>query len=58
MWRYSSWKSQKFTIVNRSIVNANNNISTTVHATTKSFVPFYSAQDGESTDNIMNCLVL
>ena len=30
-------------------------ISTTVHATTKSFVPFCSAQDGESSD--MNCLV-
>ena len=29
-------------------------ISTTVHAMTKSFVPFCSAQDGESTD--MNCL--
>ena len=29
------------------------NISTTIHAMTKSFVPFYSAQDGESTD--MNC---
>ena len=33
---------------------ATQNISTTVHATTKLFVPFYSAQDGESTD--MNCL--
>ena len=31
------------------------NISTTVHATTKLFVLFCSAQDGESTD--MNCLV-
>ena len=30
-------------------------ILTTVHAMTKSFVPFCSAQDGESTD--MNCLV-
>ena len=30
-------------------------ILTTVHAITKSFVPFCSAQDGESTD--MNCLV-
>ena len=26
------------------------NISTTVHAMTKSFVPFCSARDGESTD--------
>ena len=32
------------------------NNSTTVHATTKLFVPFYSAQDGESTD--MNCLAI
>ena len=31
------------------------NISTTVHATTKSFAPFCSAQDGESTGT--NCLV-
>ena len=31
------------------------NISTTVHAMTKSFVSFYSAQDGESTDT--SCLV-
>ena len=31
------------------------NISTTVHTTTKSFIPFCSAQDGESTDE--NCLV-
>ena len=31
------------------------NISITVHATTKLFVPFCSAQDGKSTD--MNCLV-
>ena len=31
------------------------NISTTVHATTKPFTLFCSAQDGESTD--MNCLV-
>ena len=31
------------------------NISTTVHAMTKSLVPFCSAQDGESTD--MNSLV-
>ena len=31
------------------------NISTTVHAMTKSFIPFCSAQDGEATD--MNCLV-
>ena len=31
------------------------NISTIIHATTKLFVPFCSAQDGESTD--MNCLV-
>ena len=30
-------------------------ISTTVHATTKSFVPFCSAQDAESVD--INCLV-
>ena len=32
------------------------NILTTVHAMTKLFVQFSSAQDGESTD--MNCLVL
>ena len=31
------------------------NISTTVHAMTKPFVPFCSAQDGKSAD--MNCLV-
>ena len=31
------------------------NISTTVHAMTKLFVPFCSARDGESAD--MNCLV-
>ena len=31
------------------------NISTTVHAMRKSFVPFCSAQDGESID--INCLV-
>ena len=31
------------------------NISVTVHDMKKSFVPFCSAQDGESTD--MNCLV-
>ena len=31
------------------------NILTTIHAMTKSFLPFCSAQDGESTD--MNCLV-
>ena len=30
-------------------------ISTTVHAMTKSFIPFCLAQDSESTD--MNCLV-
>ena len=36
-------------------LHKNYNISTTVYATTKSFVPFCSAQDGESTD--MNCLV-
>ena len=35
--------------------NSRKNISTTVHAMTKSFVPFCSAQDGESTD--MNCSV-
>ena len=33
----------------------NKNISTTVHATTKSFVPFCSVQNGESND--INCLV-
>ena len=33
----------------------NKNISTTVHAMTKSFVPFCSAQNGESTD--INCLM-
>ena len=32
------------------------NISTTVLATTKSFVPFCSAQDGKSAD--INCLVI
>ena len=32
------------------------NISTTVHAMTKLFVPFCSAQDGESTD--VNCLAV
>ena len=32
------------------------NILTTLHAMTKLFVPFCSAQDGEFTD--MNCLVL
>ena len=37
------------------VLQLDNNISTTVHAMTKSFVPFCSAQDGESTD--MNCLV-
>ena len=31
------------------------NISTTVHATTKLFLPFFSTQDGDSTD--INCLV-
>ena len=36
-------------------LNTLKNISTTIHAMTKSFVPFCSAQDGESTD--MNCLV-
>ena len=30
--------------------------TTTVHATTKSFIPFCSAQDGESADT--NCLVV
>ena len=34
--------------------NTTHNISTTVHAMTKLFVPFCSAQDGESTD--INCL--
>ena len=37
------------------IQHKNNNISTTVHAMTKSFVMFCSTQDGESTD--VNCLV-
>ena len=37
------------------VLQSYTNILTTVHATTKSFVPFCSAQDGESTD--MNCLV-
>ena len=32
------------------------NISTTIHAMTKSFLPFRSAQDGKSTG--VNCLVL
>ena len=36
-------------------LNNYTNISTTIHAMTKSFVPFCSAQDGESTD--MNHLV-
>ena len=35
--------------------STHNNISTTIHAMTKLFVPFCSAQDGESTD--MNCLM-
>ena len=38
-----------------NLLTPHDNISTTVHATTKSFAPFCSAQDGESTD--MNCLV-
>ena len=36
-------------------IRLNKNISTTLHDTTKLFVPFCSAQDGESAD--MNCLV-
>ena len=36
-------------------LNKTDNISTTVHAISKSFVPFCSAQDSESTD--INCLV-
>ena len=39
----------------KSNLQSHNNILTTVHATTKSFVPFCSAQDGESTD--MNSLM-
>ena len=32
------------------LINANNNISTTIHAMTVLSVPFCPAQDGESTD--------
>ena len=37
------------------VVQLYENILTTVHATTKLFAPFFSAQDGESTN--VNCLV-
>ena len=37
-------------------MNKFDRILTTVRAMTKSFVPFCSAQDGESTD--VNCLVI
>ena len=38
---------------NQAFNRLNKNISTTVHAMTKSLVPFYSAQNGESND--INC---
>ena len=37
------------------LINANNNISTTIHAMIVLSVPFCPAQNGESTD--INCLV-
>ena len=45
----------KMTIMLLQQQQTTSHILTTIHATTKSFIPFCSAQDCESTD--MNCLV-
>ena len=50
MWLIVSWQEWMCSLHIKA-----NNISTTVHAMTKSFVPFCSAQDGEFAD--INCLV-
>ena len=42
-------------LVQKYSINKFDHILTTVHAAKKLFVPFCSAQDGESTD--VNCLV-
>ena len=58
LWRVLLWSYplENIKLITSLIVhNKAVNISTTIHATTKSFVPFCSAQDGESTD--MNSLV-
>ena len=52
-WCASFLVSRGPTVTSCVLINANNNISTTIM--TVLFVPFCPAQDGESTD--MNCLV-